>query len=218
MSSIPEDIRSSLKLPPLTTYHKRKTFHESEDIPAIFEKLAKLHRLLPDPLRDLLCSFISEEDVRENYEFPKLEKILKVKKLPNAIYKETAPNHVTLWRRKLSNTILEENRDLIFQKKQVKGILMSAVIVRWQKRNMRPQMNQESVTEELSIFGPIESVTTLGRRSALIIYENIISACRAVSAFPAEIEDARLQCFWYHKFMTKYRLCKQLQKRIFLNF
>nr|XP_020829475.1 uncharacterized protein C6orf201 homolog [Phascolarctos cinereus] len=128
--SIPEDVQSSLKLPPLTIYQKGKTFHETEDIHSTFERLATLHRLLPDPLRELLCSFICEEDVRENYEFPKLEKILKVKKLPSEIYTAAAPNHVTPWRRNISNTMFERSRELSFPKKQFKGILMSAVIVR----------------------------------------------------------------------------------------
>ncbi|XP_072459810.1 testis expressed protein 56-like isoform X2 [Notamacropus eugenii] len=126
--SIPEDIRGSLKLPPLTIYQKGKTFRKTEDIYSTFDKLSKLHRLLPDPLRDLLCSFISEEDVRENYEFPKLEKILKVKKLPSEIYVTAAPNHVALWRRNINNTMYEGSRELSLRKKQLKGILMSAVI------------------------------------------------------------------------------------------
>ncbi|XP_068959662.1 testis expressed protein 56-like [Petaurus breviceps papuanus] len=210
--SIPEDVRGSLKLPPLTIYQKGKTFKETEDLRSTFDRLSKLHRLLPDPLRDLLCSFISEEDVRENNEFPKLEKILKVKKLPSEVYTATAPNHVAPWRRNISNAMFEEGRERSFWKKQFKGILMSAVIARWLDRNMKPSMKENLVTEELLVFGPIESVTTLGRQSALIIYEDIISACRAVSAFPANNEGRRLQCCWYHKFMAKYKTCKQLQK------
>ncbi|XP_031802788.1 uncharacterized protein LOC116420650 isoform X2 [Sarcophilus harrisii] len=126
--SIPVDIRGSLKLPPLALYQKGERFHKTEDISNTFDKLYKLHWILPDPLRDLLCTFVSEEDVRENHEYPKVEKILKVKKLPSEIYITTERNLAT-WKRTMSNIKHEGSRKFIFQKKKPMGILMSAVIV-----------------------------------------------------------------------------------------
>ncbi|XP_007488082.1 testis expressed protein 56 [Monodelphis domestica] len=214
MTTIPEDIRAILKLPPLTMYQKGKTVNRTQDIRSTFERISKLHRLLPDPLRDVLCSFTSEEDLRENNEFPVFEKILKVKKLPNEIYKITAPNHMPFWRRYMSNKIFEANREFIFRKRPLQGIIMSAVVVRWLERNLRPSLTQEMVTEVLLVFGPIESVTSMGQRSALIIFENIISASRAVSAFPHDGILNRIKCIWFYKYMAKDRKYKCGGKRV----
>ncbi|XP_074126903.1 testis expressed protein 56-like [Sminthopsis crassicaudata] len=211
--SMPLDIRGSLKLPPLALYQKGERFHKTEDISSTFDKLYKLHWILPDPLRDLLCTFVSEEDVRENHEYPKVEKVLKVKKLPSEIYISKEPNPASR-KRTMSSIKYEGSRKFSFQEKRLKGILMSAIIVRWLRRSTKPPMSQESVAEEMLVFGPIESITTLGKQSALIIYENIISACRAVSAFSTDTSGRNIRCYWFHKFMSKNRSTRSCRKAI----
>ncbi|XP_050796321.1 uncharacterized protein C6orf201 homolog [Gopherus flavomarginatus] len=78
--------------------------------------------------------------------------------------------------------------------------------VRWTKRNILASFDYHSVIEELSRFGAIESVTPSGRQTAVVIFKDIISACKAMKAFPANNPGRRIQCVWHHKFMSEYRM------------
>ena len=73
---------------------------------------------------------------------------------------------------------------------------------------MLTQYDKKSVVQELTKFGEIESVTPFGRQTVVVIFKEIRSACKAISAFPPDGPERSMQCFWYHKFMSKYQTSK----------
>lgn len=68
---------------------------------------------------------------------------------------------------------------------------------------MQPSEDLESITERLSVFGPIQSVTLCGRQSAVVVFEDTISACNAVNALQSRIPGTMFQCSWQQRFMSK---------------
>lgn len=76
-------------------------------------------------------------------------------------------------------------------------------LARWLKRNMQPTEDLQSVIQKLSMFGPIKSVRLCGRQSAIVVFENMTSACNAVSAFQGRAPGNTVQCSWQQKFMSK---------------
>lgn len=76
-------------------------------------------------------------------------------------------------------------------------------LARWLKRNMQPTEDLKSVIQKLSVFGPIKSVSLCGRQSAIVVFENMTSACNAVSAYHSKKPGTMLHCCWKHRFMSK---------------
>lgn len=76
-------------------------------------------------------------------------------------------------------------------------------LARWLKRNMKPTEDLQSVIQKLSVFGPIKSVSLCGRQSAIVVFENMTSACHAVSAFKSRTPGTMVHCSWQHQFMSK---------------
>lgn len=68
---------------------------------------------------------------------------------------------------------------------------------------MQPTEDLKSVMSKLSVFGPIQSVTPCGRQSATVVYQDMISACRAVSAFQSQVPGTMFQCSWKQRFLSK---------------
>lgn len=64
---------------------------------------------------------------------------------------------------------------------------------------------KQSVIDELSKFGSIDSVTAIGRSSALVVFQSITAACKALKAYPGGNPGKNIQCYWYNKFMSKYK-------------
>ncbi|KFO33753.1 hypothetical protein H920_04747 [Fukomys damarensis] len=73
----------------------------------------------------------------------------------------------------------------------------------WLKKNLHPTEDLKSVMDLLSAFGPIQSVTACGRQSAIVVFSDINSACKAVSAFHSKVPGSTLQCSWQQRFMAK---------------
>lgn len=74
---------------------------------------------------------------------------------------------------------------------------------RWLKKNMGPTEDLDSVTRRLVVFGPIKSVTLCGRQSAVVVFEDTVSACQATNAFQNRAPGTMLQCSWQQRFMRR---------------
>ncbi|XP_044860015.1 uncharacterized protein C6orf201 homolog [Mauremys mutica] len=194
--------RAFLKLPPLGKCQKVNSYNKEEDIYKLFIKLSRLHCKLQDPLKELLYQCASEEEGECFHSFS-FENLLTGKGLHRELYFSPEPDHVPLWKRNISNRLAEKYRQFRFN---LKDTPMSAVTVRWTKRNILASYDYHSVIQELSRFGAIESVTPSGRQTAVVIFKDIISACKAMNAFPANNPGRRIQCVWHHKFMSEYRM------------
>lgn len=68
---------------------------------------------------------------------------------------------------------------------------------------MQPTEDLASVTQRLSVFGPIESVTLCGRQSAVVVFKHMVSACNAVSEFQSRAPGSMFQCAWQQRFMSR---------------
>ncbi|VTJ89673.1 Hypothetical predicted protein, partial [Marmota monax] len=73
----------------------------------------------------------------------------------------------------------------------------------WLKKDMQPTEDLKSVIQRMSMFGPIQSVTACGRQSAVVVFKNVTSACKAVNAFQSRIPGTMFHCSWQHRFMSK---------------
>ncbi|XP_037375014.1 testis expressed protein 56-like isoform X2 [Talpa occidentalis] len=189
-----------LKLPLLDTFNTPKNYDHPEVLRHTFETLSSLHKLLPNHLLEKLHSYKSEEDKRkcEDPELSGLERVLKRHEYPKEINLSPKPSSMPLWQRNIMNTA---NRSKC--QKSTPNTPMSAIVVRWLKKNMQPTEDIESVTQKLSQFGPIQSVTLCGRQSAIVVYKNIVSASNAVNAFKSRVPGTMFQCFWKQPFMSR---------------
>ncbi|XP_038626265.1 uncharacterized protein C6orf201 homolog [Tachyglossus aculeatus] len=200
------DVRASLDLPPMAMCQKLKSYEQDKDIYRTFLELSTLHRLLPDPLRETLSTYICEEDAWSGFIYSSLENLYIRKELPSNILLTPPPSHVPRWERVLSNKKSKENREIKLEMEQIKETPMSTLLVRWLQRNMKPKQDHQTATRKLSQFGPLESITTLGQQTALVVFKEMVSACRAVSTFPADDPGTSFQCSWHHKFMNQYKV------------
>lgn len=76
-------------------------------------------------------------------------------------------------------------------------------LARWTKKNLQPSEDLKSVIQRLSALGPIISVTPCGRESAVVVFRDAASACKAVSAFQTMSAESMFHCSWQHRFMSK---------------
>ncbi|OWK13336.1 hypothetical protein Celaphus_00014639 [Cervus elaphus hippelaphus] len=176
-----------LKLPLLEKPKTLKNYSQPEVLRHTFETLSNLHKLLPNHLMELLHSCKSEEDKK---------KCIEINLTPK-------PSSMPLWRRKQNNNANQGWKKCRFWSKNTKEPPMSTIVVRWLKKNMRPTEDLASVTQRLSAFGPIESVTLCGRQSAVVVFRDMVSACNAVNAFQSRAPGSMFQCAWQQPFMSR---------------
>ncbi|KAL1785274.1 hypothetical protein HispidOSU_031398 [Sigmodon hispidus] len=81
--------------------------------------------------------------------------------------------------------------------------LPTSSLARWANKNMQHSEDLKSVIQRLSTLGPIVSVTPCGRQSAVVVFKDTISACKAVSAFQKISAGVMFQCSWQHRFMSR---------------
>ncbi|XP_011365379.1 uncharacterized protein C6orf201 homolog [Pteropus medius] len=201
-----------LKLPPVDKYRTPKNYDLPEVMHHTFETLSNLHKLLPNHLMKILYSYKSEQDKKkcENSELSGLERILARCQFPREVNLTPKPSSMPLWKRKNINNAKNGWKKCYLLNKNIKDPPMSTIVVRWLKKNMQPTEDLRSVIQKLSVFGPIRSVDLCGRQSAIVVFENMTSACNAVSAFQSRIPGTMFHCSWQQRFMSKdVRLCYQ---------
>uniref|UniRef100_A0A8C3WHG8 RRM domain-containing protein n=1 Tax=Catagonus wagneri TaxID=51154 RepID=A0A8C3WHG8_9CETA len=170
-----------------------------------FEVLSDLYQLLPNRLMELLRSHKTEEDEKkcENSELSGLERILERHQFPKEIFLTPKPSSMPPWRRKANNTENQGWKKCHLWNKATQEPPMSTIVVRWLKKNMQPAEDLDSVARRLAVFGPIKSVTLCGRQSAVVAFEDTVSACHAVAAFQGRVPGTMFQCAWQQPFMAK---------------
>ncbi|XP_070100960.1 testis expressed protein 56 isoform X3 [Equus caballus] len=198
--------KTVLKLPVLDKCKTPKDYDHPDVLRHTFETLSNLHKLLPNHLMELLYSYKSEEDrekCEKNSELSGLERILARHKFPKEINLTPKPSNMPLWKRKAVNNVSHGWKKCYLWNKNTKDPPLSTIVVRWLNKNMQPSEDLESITERLSVFGPIQSVTLCGRQSAVVVFEDTISACNAVNALQSRIPGTMFQCSWQQRFMSK---------------
>ncbi|XP_051050061.1 uncharacterized protein C6orf201 homolog [Phodopus roborovskii] len=182
-----------------------KNYAQPDILCHTFDFLSNLHKLLPNHLVEVLHSYRSESDKIkcENCEFSGLEKILARHQLPKEVSLTPKPSKMPLWKRKNINNRSGNWKKCHTWKKNTYEPPMCTIVARWAKKNMKPTEDLKSVIQRLSTLGPIISVTPCGRQSAIVVFKDTSSACKAVSAFSAISADSMFQCSWQHRFMTK---------------
>ncbi|KAG3288742.1 testis expressed protein 56 [Ictidomys tridecemlineatus] len=184
---------------------EHKDYTQPDVLCHTFETLSNLHKLLPNHLVELLQSYQSEEDKKkcEISEFSCLERILARHELPKEISLTPKPSRMHSWQRKAMNNVSDGWKKCRLWRRNIKEPPMSTVVVRWLKKDMQPTEDLKSVIQRMSMFGPIQSVTTCGRQSAVVVFKNVTSACKAVNAFQSRIPGTMFHCSWQHRFMSK---------------
>ncbi|XP_020645503.3 testis expressed protein 56-like [Pogona vitticeps] len=195
--------RSSLNLPSLVVYQKLNSWDKQDDINYMFLKLSALSSHLQDPLKELLLQCASE-DQEKCYKSSYFE-MFRMDDLPQEAYSSPQPDHMPLSKRLLSNKAANEYKAFGVYRQ---GALMATIVARWTPKTMLKQYDKKSVLQELTKFGEIESVTPFGRQTVVVIFKEFRSACKAISAFPPNGPERSMQCFWYHRFMSKYDTTK----------
>eukprot|EP00072_Mus_musculus_P061694 XP_011242632.1 PREDICTED: uncharacterized protein C6orf201 homolog isoform X2 [Mus musculus] len=107
------------------------------------------------------------------------------------------------WRRRIINNISGNWKKCHLWQKSTYEPPMGTIVARWTKKNLQPTEDLKSVIQRLSALGPIISVTPSGRQSAVVVFRDITSACKAVSAFQSMSGGSMFQCSWQHRFMAK---------------
>ncbi|KAM6454733.1 testis expressed protein 56-like [Liasis olivaceus] len=195
--------RSSLNLPSLVISQKLNHCQKLDDINEVFLKLSTLYSNLHDPLRELLLQCACE-DQQKCYKVSYFDKF-SVNLVPKEAYCSPRPDHLPLTKRRVSNKAANECRAVALYRQDIP---LATIIARWIPKSMSSQYDQQSVIQELANFGDIESLIPFGRQTLIVTFKEIRSACKAVSAFPPNGPKRHLQCFWHHKFMSKYKIPK----------
>ncbi|KAM8790793.1 testis expressed protein 56-like isoform 1-T1 [Rhynchonycteris naso] len=198
-----------LKLPLPGKCVTPKYYDHPEVLRHTFETLSNLHKLLPNRLMEVLYFYKSEQYKQKHSliedeisETPGLERILARHQFPKEINLTPKPSHVPLWKRKAINNASHGWKKCHLNK-NIKDPPMSTVIVRWVKKNMQPTEDLQSIIQRLSMFGPIKSVNLCGRQTAIVVFENVTSACKVVNAFQSRTPGTMLHCSWQQGFMSE---------------
>ncbi|XP_055964507.1 testis expressed protein 56-like [Sorex fumeus] len=187
---------------------ERKNHANPRELAHTFELLSRLHRLLPNQLLEQLHACRSAEDKRkcDDPEFSTLERILVRHDFPKAISLSPKPSYMSPWRRKALNN---PNKMCVGKSSRLWRVSeeppMHTIIVRWLS-TLGSQGSLPSAIQWLSMFGPIRSVRRYGRDSAVVVFEDLSSACRAMSAFQNHVPDRGLLCAWHRLFMNRDRV------------
>ncbi|XP_040611750.1 uncharacterized protein C6orf201 homolog isoform X2 [Mesocricetus auratus] len=182
-----------------------KNYAQPDILCHTFDFLSNLHKLLPNHMAEVLHSYRSESDKIkcENCEFSGLEKILARRQLPKEVSLTPKPSKMPSWKRKTINNISCNWKKCHMWKKNMYEPPMCTIVARWAKKNLKPAEDFKSVIQRLSALGPIISATPCGRQSAIVVFKDTSSACRAVSAFHTISAGTMFQCSWQHRFMSK---------------
>ncbi|CAO2595754.1 Uncharacterized protein C6orf201 homolog [Lemmus lemmus] len=182
-----------------------KNYAQPDTLCHTFDLLSNLHKLLPNHLVEVLHSYRSESaKIKcEVSEFSGLEKVLARHQLPRVVSLTPKPSKVPPWKRKIINNFSGNWKKCHMWKKNTYEPPMCTIIARWVKKNMQPTEDLKSVIQRLSALGPIVSVIPCGRQSAVVVFKDTTSACKAVSAFPTISAGTMFQCSWQHRFMSK---------------
>ncbi|KAH0617951.1 hypothetical protein JD844_016751 [Phrynosoma platyrhinos] len=191
--------RSSLNLPPLVMYQKLATYDKKDDINRVFLKLSALYSNLKDPLKEVLLQ-CECEDQEKSFKVSYFDMFAR-NELPQDVYSSPSPDHMPPGKRFFSNKAAKEHTALGVYRQDAP---MATIVARWTPKSMSTQYDQKSVLQELAKFGEIESVAPFGRQTVIVVFKEVTSACKAMSAFPPNGPDRSMQCFWHHKFMSKY--------------
>ncbi|KAL3867862.1 hypothetical protein ACJMK2_040708 [Sinanodonta woodiana] len=92
----------------------------------------------------------------------------------------------------------EEN----FEKNKLSQIPLSSVVVRWQFTRTRPVYNEDSLRSILSEYGNVREVRMISLQSALVIFEDLTSACDVMQCHNVGERRNRLACSWWHRSMS----------------
>ncbi|XP_004473627.2 testis expressed protein 56 [Dasypus novemcinctus] len=181
-----------------------KNYDQPEVLRHTFETLSNLHRLLPNNMMEMLHSYRSEEDKKQcnDFELSGLERILVRHEWPKEINLTPKPSHMPFWKRKVNNNVSDKWKKCHLGKRTTQEPPLSTIVVRWQKKNMQPTEDLQSVIQKLSGFGPVRSVTPSGQQSAIVVFKDTNSACHAMNAFQNKSPGRLFQCFWQQPFMS----------------
>ncbi|XP_061466830.1 testis expressed protein 56-like [Rhineura floridana] len=204
--------RSRLNLPPLVIYQELNSCDKEDDMYQVFQKLSALHDNLQDPLKELLLRCACE-DQEKRYKISYFNIFMANKDLPQEASCSPQPDHMPLIKRFFSNKIAKEHKAFGVYRQDAP---LATVIARWTPNSMSGHYDKQSVIQELAKFGDIESVTPFGRQTVIVIFKEICSACKAVSAFPPDCPERGMRCFWHHKFMSKYKRSKFQKTKSFV--
>ncbi|KAM7322819.1 hypothetical protein ACRRTK_018324 [Alexandromys fortis] len=165
----------------LNIYEKMKNYARPDTLCHTFDLLSNLHKLLPNHLVEVLHSYRSESDKIkcENSEFSGIEKVLARHQLPREVSLSPKPSKMPSRKRKIINNISGNWRKCQLWKKNICEPPMCTIIARWAKKNMQPPEDLKSGIQRLSVLGPIVSVTPCGRQSAVVVFKDTTSACKA---------------------------------------
>ncbi|XP_049620854.1 uncharacterized protein C6orf201 homolog [Suncus etruscus] len=203
--AVVKEARNSLFGLRASSAKESKNYSDPKVLEGTFELLANLHQLLPNRLLEQFHTFRTEQEKCkcQTPEFSGLERILARHEFPEAISLSPKPSYLPLWKRKGLNHArheCEEKSSTLWESHTDPPL--RTVMVRWIKTLMTTE-NQHSTFQHLSMFGPIESTTICGRQSALVVFKDLSSACRAVSAFQDCGWEAPIQCHWLHPFLSR---------------
>ncbi|KAF6107753.1 hypothetical protein HJG60_001877 [Phyllostomus discolor] len=194
-----------VKLPLLDKCKTPKNYDHPEILHHTFETLSHLHKLLPNHRLEMLYSYKNEQDKQkcENPELSGLERILARCQFPKEINLTPNPSSMSLQKRKSINNASHGWKKCHFLSKNIKDPPMSTIVVRWLKKNMQPPEDIQLLIQTMSMFGPITSARLCGWQSAIVVFENMTSACNAVNAFQSRTPNSMFYCSWQRRFMSK---------------
>ncbi|XP_071116941.1 uncharacterized protein [Haliotis cracherodii] len=79
---------------------------------------------------------------------------------------------------------------------------LSTLVVRWQLRRYIPSYDMRELHTILSCFGNITTIYQQSPNSAMVIFDSISSACRAMQTKQLGQLRNKIHCNWWHRLMT----------------
>uniref|UniRef100_A0A8C2UUH5 RRM domain-containing protein n=1 Tax=Chinchilla lanigera TaxID=34839 RepID=A0A8C2UUH5_CHILA len=194
------------KFLPVGQKREPKNYARPDVLRRTFETLSNLHKLLPNRMMEMLYSYKSDEDKKkcETADLSGLERILERHHFPPEVNLTPKPSRIPSWKRKAISSVPKMWKECPLWITNSDKPPMCTIEARWRK-NAQPHEDLKSVMDQLAAFGPIQSVTTSGRQSAIVVFRDTDAACKAVSAFHNKAPGTMLHCSWQQRFMSKDR-------------
>ncbi|XP_067677303.1 uncharacterized protein [Haliotis asinina] len=79
---------------------------------------------------------------------------------------------------------------------------LSTLVVRWQLRRYIPSYDMRELHTILSCFGSITTIYQQSPNSAMVIFDDISSACRVMQTKQLGQLRNKIHCSWWHRLMT----------------
>lgn len=98
-----------------------------------------------------------------------------------------------------------------FALNQTEQIPLASIVVRWQLKRRPAGYDERFLHAIFSKYGKVREIRILSESSALVIFEELRSACDAIRSTYIGLLENKLHCRWWHKSLETKAGCRMFK-------